>query len=146
MEAEIDDERLILKGAPVPPSDNQLYLNVNWGKGRSSRVKAPSYRQFIREFEMKTMPLRNLARGWASNITPTSQLSLQIVGHFHLERMFCKNGHVKRFDIQNRVKAVCDQLADFLQIDDRLFFEFSISKIACPASQPERLDIYLEML
>lgn len=55
-------------------------------------------------------------------------LGVEFVFGFTRGAIFCRDGSVKRLDVQNRFKAICDLLAAAMHTDDKFFFQISGKK------------------
>lgn len=118
------DELPILKEAPIPPSDNNLFLNIP----RRGRVKGPGYRAYEKDFEIwRLQNLRqiNTAKKW---LRGSPKIGVEFTFYFEWGDLYCKDGSVKRLDVQNRLKAICDLLSMALGVDDRHFFRVTAEK------------------
>ncbi len=111
---------------PMPPSENALYRNVP----RVGRVKTAEYKRFertIRDWHLANMRWI-VAHTKLLNLSDSSRLHVESVFHFPKERLFCKDGRVKRLDTSNRVKALHDTIAKVFAFDDRYIWSFRSEK------------------
>lgn len=114
----------ILADLPMPPSDNSLYLNIR-GRGR---VKAPSYRVYESEMNAWLYSNLELVRGFRVSVKAAKKLGIQLHCYFPESKIFCKDGRVKRLDVQNRGKAVIDLIFKMLESDDSKLFAVYFEK------------------
>jgi Holliday junction resolvase RusA-like endonuclease len=133
----------VLTGLPLPPSENRLFMNVpTHGKFRG-RIKTPEYRQYIADFEAWALMNRLKLGSLRSAFKEQMKLEVEFVMYFAHEAIYCKDGRIKRLDIQNRFKAICDLLAAALGINDSCFFKVSAEK---RVSEKECVNIKLKIL
>lgn len=123
----------VLTEVPLPPSDNHLFLNIP----RKGRVKGPGYRAYELEFEAwrldRLIELRYLKKA----LNGAKRLQIDFLFNFEYGQLFCKDGSIKRLDVQNRFKAICDLLANAIGMDDRHFFKVSAQKLTAKKQSVE---------
>lgn len=118
------EQSYILSGIPMPPTDNHLFLNIP----RRGRVKSPGYRRYEKDFEIwRLTHLREL--GVIKKAVRGSKMAVSFMFNFEYGQLHCKDGRIKRLDVQNRLKAICDLLSAALETDDRFFFEVAAKKV-----------------
>jgi hypothetical protein len=141
------DHCLILEDVPCPPSDNALYINVRWGKGRPSRIKSPEYRAWCETFGGVTLVYSRVCRDFiVQEATESSIFAVTIELKMPYNRLFTKKGLPRRLDAQNRLKAICDALAKSLEIDDSYFWDVRIFKSVGPENSQDSLHISIKPL
>lgn len=113
-----------IKDFPFPLSAN--HLHISFGRGR--RRNSDAYIAF--QHECRVFHLANRARlKEVGDELKGHPLSVHFLFYSPQERLFCKDGTVKRYDHHNLLKSACDALGLMLGIDDRMFFEVSCVKL-----------------
>lgn len=121
----------MIRDFPISPSSNSLYRNAP-GKGR---VKTKQYREYCDEVAFWTLlHVRELKKARILlkeiiSIHKTVQVDLTFC--IAEERCFTKNGEVKKLDTFNLIKALHDQLSEYLWTDDRYFWDGDIRRQIC---------------
>lgn len=125
----IDDQPVLIRfeRIPFPPSDNQIYAN-NFKNGRG-RFKSKEMTCFEKLFGIWVLQNKEILEYVGPTVREYSALGLHIMLICDKTRVYCKDGSVKRFDAQNRCKALIDQLCLALGIDDRMIFKLEVEKI-----------------
>lgn len=112
---------------PLPPSENNLYINI---KGRGGRVKGPGYRAYEAEYQAWEWewfkPLRDASKILLEN--GSQPLSITLTFRFLYSQIYTLKGAVKKMDVSNRLKAPIDLLSRSLGIDDSSYFKVSCEK------------------
>lgn len=138
---------VILRGLPLPPSQNQAYRNVSGGP--RGRAKTRDYRLF--EMQMADWCARHendlaRARRLCARLDRHNVFHVEYCFYFKHEDIFMQNdgkppkarpwerprrkGEPKRNDTSNRIKVLDDCLAKVLGIDDSWFWSGSFTKQA----------------
>ncbi len=123
------DKKIYLNGLPNPPSCNALYPTF-----RGRRIKSKALIEFTRSVgywglahKLTVLEAREVCQYWIS-VGYFLKLSAEI--NFKKERIFCKDGRVKKMDASNRIKALHDSISEsILCIDDSYFWSVSIEKM-----------------
>lgn len=115
-------------GFPLPPSENQLYRNVQ-GIGR---VKAIAYRHYEKEFEIWRLRNRFSLQKAITALNGSYPLKIELLFKFNYARLYTKRKTIKRLDVSNRLKCFLDLLSKALQFDDSRFFEIKCEKCIAP--------------
>lgn len=141
-----NDHCLIIEDVPLPPSDNHLYINVNWGRGRASRVKSPEYKAWSETFDLCTRVHTKLCKDFiAKEASESSLLTVEIEIQMVYERFFTKRGTVRKLDATNRLKAICDALSRCIGIDDSHFWDVRIAKRVCSGNIKDSLKVVIKV-
>jgi len=104
----------------LPPSVNQCYA-TNFTTGRRFPTKALG--DFKKAFKQVIRPSNS-----EINALQGKRLCLIIELWMHHERLYCKDGSIKKLDASNRCKPLEDAIADLIGIDDRFFFRVTVEK------------------
>lgn len=103
---------------------NHAYATAYVG-GRQIRVKSKEMRLWERQFMawamQHTLAIR-YGKEWLEK-NPGKLLDIQCDFYFQRRSIFTLDGKPKRNDTSNRLKALHDQVATALAIDDSLFFD-----------------------
>lgn len=126
--------QVVMSGLPFPPSENQAYVNNTGmgarGRGRFSSVDAKEFKFRMLAWALNNRVMieqaRQIIAGWQ---TPAS---LSIFLGFRHDRVWKKNGGVKRIDASNFVKLLQDSVTTALGIDDSNLWATSVEKAALP--------------
>lgn len=110
----------------MSPSANRLHINIPRRKG-VCRINSNEYKAFQHEVTIYELTNR-LDIFSARNELKGSSFQVHFDMYFTKEKIYCKDGRVKKFDHHNRIKALADALAKVLHIDDSLFFHVSCTK------------------
>lgn len=137
--------QMLLTKIPMPPSMNHAYATVEI-EGVHSRVKGAKMRAFERD--MATWALANM-----SDLRRLREIVrnrfIRIDADFWFERsaVLTKDGKPKRNDTSNRLKALHDQLAELLGVDDCWFWDGSYRRSILPVSaQFEYVNVEVSLL
>lgn len=123
-----------IRGLPLPPSENQLYRNVP----RIGRVKSQIYRKYEQEFNVWALQNKLLLKASSLFFQEAIPLRIEMKFKFFYNKIYCKDGRIKKMDASNRLKCFLDLLSKSLGFDDSRFFEVSCQK--CIAAE-EGVDI-----
>lgn len=123
-----------LKGAPLPPSLNNCYINLpRGGRAASSGLKA-----YKVDFALWAIKFKRAIR----DVDLSGVIKIEYRMWLPRSAIYTKKNTVKRWDISNRIKPMEDCLATALEIDDSRVFEITISKNINPTNQTF-VDIYI---
>lgn len=114
----------IFSGIPLPPPDNNLYINLR----RGGRVKGPGYRAYMREFEVWELEHHLHLLEVRKALESTKELGIEIEFKFSRKSLYCLDGRIKRMDLTNRLKAFMDCLSKAIGVDDSYFFNVQCQK------------------
>lgn len=123
---------VVLTHMPLSPSINEAYAN-NFRSGRG-RFKTKEYKSY--ESAMKLWSLKNhqVIKQAKAFLADKAFLSVSAIFYFPYERVLTKKNLSKRQDVTNRVKTLEDVLCKILEIDDCLFWKWSLEKRVGPES------------
>ena len=82
----------------------------------------PEAKKIKKEIEEIVKPILNLS----GKENFLQKLKVRVAIH---ENWYCKNGSVKRKDVANREKFLIDSVFEALDIDDKMIFEHTMSKV-----------------
>lgn len=141
---------LLIRGYPIPPSDNALKKPVRRFKkgvprGLNQRVLTFTdsdgyieHKSAVNIWRMRNIHQYNdeFAKiiAWGRRGLP---LGIEMDLRAHHSRLFTQEGRIKRWDVTNFVKAVHDTFSEMLGFDDSLFFECAQRKVEIPESRAE---------
>lgn len=134
-----------IKGFPLPPSANALYLNIP-GRGRCKSAALTKYESDVRFWCLRNQHQMNLARELTIGVGPGVFLKVSKMFFMKKKSILKKDGTPKRNDTSNRIKALEDVLSKLLGIDDKWFWAGTYDKRPTPnPALPEHVDIRLEL-
>lgn len=111
----------LLDQVPMPPSVNELYK-----KGRYGNIYKDSSK-WDKTFERwrldRESTLQEIAREvkWEMGGKSRKVIKIDVCYSIHPDGIWDNKGHFKRWDADNRIKALFDALSGVLGIDDRAF-------------------------
>lgn len=136
---------LVLMNLPLPPSVNQMYA------GKTRRFATPALKDFKKQMEdyrkknrsMLEIPSRNFVKHCAS-----SNDALFIERFFFLldNRLICKDGSTKRFDVSNYIKAIDDTVCEILGLDDKHIWKATELKIPVRQESLEGVSVKISLM
>lgn len=122
---------------PLPPTSNKQYAII-----RGRYVKTADSRKFDHDCENWAFIYRTRIDRIKSSlgllIDNGKQLSVYCIYVFHRNRIFTKKGTLKKVDTSNRNKALHDNLARILGIDDSLFIYTPSERVYCDDPKDEQ--------
>lgn len=126
-----------LQGLPMPPTINQSMAIV-----RGRLISTASKRLFFNE--VNTYRIRNFkalqraANSLQQLLATDPALCFRVDCYFALphNKLFTKDGRVKIFDANNRLKSALDGLSELIQIDDKYFASGIAEKITTRSIKP----------
>ena len=139
-------EQIIIRGYPIPPSDNDLKMPVRrYAKGKKFKIltfcdskKYLSYKSDLNVWWMGNNQTYHddfmLIRKW---LMQGKVLHLEAQFRMHRGRIWTLENKPQRIDAANRLKALQDTLAHLIQIDDTVFFKVTIEKTEIPKDRRE---------
>lgn len=131
---------------PIPPSSNNQYILVRRGR-KTYHVPSEELKTFKKEmasyavFNRKAFEFnKGVVGAWVGE---GCLLEVKAEMFFEHSRIFCKDGSPKKFDVSNRLKALHDQLALLLDIDDKWFFKVFASKSPVASQLNEKVVVQI---
>lgn len=116
---------LVIPCFPLPPSENQIYMNLP-GRGRCATKELKDYKKACSEWYLGAdLKIKQAIR---SHKLHGHILRIDSQLYFARERIYTKDGRIKKMDVANRLKALHDQICEMIGIDDSQFFEVVIEK------------------
>lgn len=119
---------ILIQNYPLPPSENQIYRNVP-RVGRVATQELKDYKRSCAFWGMANKQYKQIFWELAQEY-PNHVLKVDAYIVLKHERIWTKDGRPKKLDASNRLKALHDQLAEYLGIDDKAFFNVSAEKIS----------------
>lgn len=113
----------------MPPSSNGAYRPfVSKGKMRfASTADWASFKRDFTVYRLLNAAAFKVAEGVIAKVTPLT-LGIHCDFYFPHEKLFTKDGRLKKLDVSNRLKALHDCVAEALGVDDCVFTEISATK------------------
>lgn len=124
---ELKTNTVVFERVPMPPTSNLAYSSFMRG-GRVVRVCSKELVAFKSQFSAYHMANLN-GFGAGKLIFGGKPLFIDCDFYFPQERLYTKDGRLKRLDVSNRLKALHDCMATALEIDDCQFMEISARKL-----------------
>ncbi len=132
---------ILLPKMPLSPSINEAYCNnQRAGRGRFKSSHYKSYENAMRIWCLKNHQVIKQAKDFLKD---KSFLSVTATFYFPYERLLTKKHLPKRQDVTNRVKVLEDLVCKFLEIDDCLFWKWSLEKRVADDSY---IDMIIEIM
>lgn len=125
--SQITPNRIIIGLFPVPPSVNRLYRAFN-----SQMSKTQVYRDYQESCDVWHFQHRAVLDRARDMMMMWNAIRVDAYVMLDHKRLLKKDGSAKRLDVSNRAKALHDELAKCLQIDDCNFKPVSL--IPCVAN------------
>jgi len=119
---------ILIQNFPLPPSENQIYRNVP-RVGRVATQELKDYKRACAFWGMANKQYKQIFWELAQEY-PGHVLKVDAYIILKHERLWTKDGRPKKLDASNRLKALHDQLAEYLGIDDKAFFNVSAEKVS----------------
>lgn len=121
---------MLLKNIPMPPSSNHIYSTI-YQTGR--RAKTRDALQFESDFS-KWALVNGYKLGVLKNHLQTFnkkniKLKFERKFYFLKEKIYYKDGKIKKLDVSNYIKMIDDALAKAINIDDCHIFYGSEEKL-----------------
>lgn len=114
-------------------SDNNLYFNNGRG-GRWPTYQLKEFKELMRRWAMANIYTIKHAK---EIFTSKDVLQMKIFLGCPHDRLFTKDGSIKKFDPQNWTKALIDSMAELIEIDDRNFWKVEVEKLESNQCQSE---------
>ena len=124
-------DQIILKDIPLQPTDNHLY--VNYGDLRKKSVK---HKHFKALFSKWALVNHRIIKEYRQIVQNWKNVKVVIILGLPYETLITKDGRMKAYDGQNRIKATLDCLGIHLGLDDRNFVNVEIEKTICDLENP----------
>ncbi len=126
---------------PIGPSVNAAYATGKYGR----RFKSKEMRDWEREMDIwaKSVKHKTSLKVAQEALKLTSKkTNLEITLNFLFEkgRILCKDGSSKRLDLDNRAKAILDNLSKKIGIDDCRFWKVILNKQIQRQGIPDECD------
>lgn len=133
------DFNIILHGIPIGPSINKVYLPIRgrFVKGNEGKI----YDQQINAYKLRNF--RKLQE--ANRIFEGHVLCVDRFFVFHKKRLFCKDGSIKKMDVENYLKTTSDGLSTLLDIDDRFFRAGITEAVSCDNEADQQLIVRISV-
>lgn len=145
---------ILIRGYPIPPSDNELKKPVRrFKKGVARELNRRvltftdsdeyiAYRSAVNLWRMKNF--NQYSDDFAKIIAWTragQPIGIQMDIRVYQSRLFTLEGKIRKWDATNFVKAFHDTFSEMLGFDDSLFFDCRQRKVEIPTSKAECLYI-----
>lgn len=117
-----------LEGLPIPPIGNHRLLPHNGRliKSPESRVFDQKIRHYFIKLRSSAFAYRNLVNAW---IHEGKHIKLILHFFWPKEKLISKKGEPKRLDLDGRLKATIDAVAEILDFDDKFVIEIQAKKL-----------------
>lgn len=134
---------IVFQNFPMPPSSNSIYkhfIDPKSKNSRSPRVKRVStadlnnYKAECNRWIVANMQLCETAHNYLRD-EPCIQVDVYV--SMYADRIFTKDGKVKKLDVSNRGKALYDCLATAIRVDDRHFTDCRLVKVVAGENEYE---------
>lgn len=127
----------------MPPIANHRLAPVNGRliKSVDARVFDKHIDYYIMRHWKDISNYRHLVQDW---IKQNQVLKLEINFVWHKNKVICKDGKIKKMDLDGRIKSAIDGLSDVLQFDDKLLIEIHAFKSISNNQHDEHYDITLQ--
>lgn len=127
---------IVFTGIPIPPSDNSLFPTHRDGVRRKSK----DYIIWLREMDAWAWMNRAVIKEARELGKLKPLLRIEILLKCPASTFWTQKGTVKRFDLQNRSKAILDALSKIMELDDSHVWELKMQKIQ---NESNCLDLFL---
>lgn len=120
---------VILFGIPLPPSSNHQYATIMRGNIpiRIPSKESKNYSKAFWEWKLTNNKSVNKAKDMVLKWKSPLEVSMYVA--IGKDKMFTKDGRLKRWDVSNRCKSLHDLLAGILGVDDKEFIATPMEKI-----------------
>ena len=129
----------VFRNVPLPPSSNGQYRS-GLVRGKIRHFASQELRNFkvaMQAYFLEHMNNVKIARELLSGYP----LSIHAAFGFERSRLLTKKGSFKRLDVSNRLKALHDEFAKALLIDDCCFVRISAMKYAVKSKGDEKATV-----
>lgn len=133
-----------LYNIPFPPSSNKIYAESYKTRRKFKTKVALDFEADFRNWAIVNRAEINKIKEQLDRFEK-NKLKFYIERDFHCEKekLFCKDGRPKKFDVSNLIKVLDDQLCKVLGIDDAQIFYGSEMKTLSPT---RFVNIHLEIM
>jgi len=122
-------EAILIHSYPLPPSENKIYANVP-GVGRVATKELKNYRKECIDYALKNHTMfKEVHRMRISEWKEFDHFKVDYFFTFKRERLYNKQGGIKKLDVANRIKACQDCLFASLGMDDKVVWASSVEKM-----------------
>lgn len=130
---------IILKQIPIGPSINEIYKPIRgrFVKGESGRI----YDKKIQAYKLRNFRILQQAHEMFKGHT----LCVDKYFVFHNKRLYCKDGSIKKIDVENFLKSSIDGLAELLGIDDKMFKSGITEAVSCEKEEQQQLIVKITL-
>lgn len=129
---------------PIGPSVNAAYATGKYNR----RFKTKEMRDWEKQMDVwassvgSKTSLRE-AKAQLKSISTKYTFEIALTFLFEKGRILCKDGSSKRLDLDNRAKAILDNLSEKIGIDDCRFWKINLTKQVQYAGLPDQCDALL---
>lgn len=132
--------RVVLACLPMPPTDNHMY-----NRGRNGRrFLSDDNKEFragvvrwAERHEDRIKDMRMAVQSWRA-------VEVTVYLGFHHARLWSKKSSPKKLDGTNRLKALLDEVAQLVGVDDSRFWQVTVQKTELPAFEVEHVTVVLD--
>jgi hypothetical protein len=135
---------------PLPPSVNNMYVNISSRPGvkRRGRAKSIEYIHWLKL--MQVWMAQNStevvhARSELKSLSINSMLVFESVFNFRMDQIYTRDGLPKRNDHENRLKALHDAVCEMIGIDDKWIFKIYSEKYADRSIVSPHVDLVIKL-
>jgi len=118
---ELISDGLALYNIPFPPSGNQMY------PGKIRRYPSKELKQFKQDMELwaalNKKDLDKKSTEFCKQLAGGKVVRISRFFFYPYDRIYTKDGRIKKNDVTNRIKAIDDSITDLMGIDDSLIWE-----------------------
>lgn len=133
-----DDEFIIFDHFPMPPSSNEIYRHFRDPKTKKiRRVSSNALTHYKKACQQWALVNHQLCKAANLYLRDEKYIQVDVWVAMRIERIHDANGAVKKLDVSNRGKALFDQLAEAIKIDDRHFKRTRIDKVVADSWETE---------
>jgi Holliday junction resolvase RusA-like endonuclease len=132
----------------MPVSSNSQYKSFMSSNGKIRHAASEGLRKFKSDMnaywwrhQTELSQYREIFKNWVAN---RLYLDVHCLFLFEESKVFTKDGRPKKMDTSNRLKAIHDCLADYLQIDDCYFFRISAEKWFANDRHTATVDVHIK--
>ncbi len=124
---------IVLKHIPIGPSVNEIYKPIRgrFVKGESGRI----YDKKIQAYKLRNFRILQQAH----DMFKGHVLCVDKYFVFYNKRLFCKDGSIKKIDVENFLKSSIDGLSELLNIDDKMFKSGVTEAVSCEREDQQQL-------
>lgn len=119
------ESSFILNDFPLPPTVNKLYATAKTGH----RFKSREAKEFEHQADIWMLTrrgiLNDIRKHFQAKIHSSHWIRVDMYIHLESQKLFTKQGKLKKIDAANRIKPAHDKLSELIGIDDK---HFSVGK------------------